>query len=38
MYIDWVMHYFVEEGQNDHFHLRFRAKLQGGGGGGVNGL
>ncbi len=28
MNIYWVIHYFVEGGQNGNFHLRFRAKLQ----------
>ncbi len=27
-YIYWVIHYVVEEGQNDHFHLRYGVKLQ----------
>ncbi len=26
--IYWVIHYFVEGGQNDHFQMRFRARLQ----------
>ncbi len=30
MNIYWVIHYFVEGGQNGNFHLSFRAKLQGG--------
>ncbi len=29
MNIYWVVHCFVEEGQNDKFHLRFGVKLQG---------
>ncbi len=28
MNIYWVIHYFEEGGQNENFHLRFRAKLQ----------
>ncbi len=28
MNIYWVIHYFVEGGQNGNFHLKFRAKLQ----------
>jgi len=30
MNIYLVIHYFVEGGQNDNFHLIFGAKLQGG--------
>ncbi len=28
-YTYWVVHYFVEGGQNDNFHLRFGTKLEG---------
>ncbi len=27
MYINWVIHCFVEKSPNDHFHLRFGAKM-----------
>lgn len=30
MYMYSVIHCFAEEGQNYNFHLKFRAKLQGG--------
>jgi len=29
MNIYWVIGYFEEWGQNDNFHLKFKAKLQG---------